>query len=362
MLHSLYIKNFRNLKDLKIRSLERVNLIIGKNSTGKSTILEALALYSSEGSIETLMEQLENRGEFDKENRDKIENNVMSFSSIFTDRKINFEDKEAISIGTIDGELLQLQVVKYKNEVEYIEGHGKITKNIILKKEKINTFDYEIGLEIRFNGASNLISMVNFSKNFHRNLQEKEKPQFQFINTKTIEKNNNSLLWDKITLTEKEEYVIDALKIIEPKIDRLAFVEGYKNERFPVVKLQGEKQVLPLKSMGDGINRILTIILALVNAEGGVLLIDEFENGLHHTVQEQLWKMIFLLAEALDIQVFATTHSEDCIRGFENVLNDYHVNANGKLIRLDKKGDKIVQVEFDKAELKVATDFGIEIR
>lgn len=362
MLNSLYIKNFRNLKDLKIKSLERVNLIIGKNNTGKSTILEALALYSSEGSVETLIEQLENRGEFDKDNSEKIEDNLKSFASFFTDRKISFDDKDSVCIGVFDIEPLQLQIVRYRNEIQNIEGHGKITKKIILKKEEINHYDYEIGLNIKSNGSSNLISMFNFSKHFYLNLQENQKTNFQFINTKTIEKNQNSLLWDKIILTEKEEFIINALRIIEPKIDRLAFVEGYKNERFPVVKLQGEKQVLPLKSMGDGINRILTIILALVNAEGGMLLIDEFENGLHHTVQEQLWKMIFLLAEALDIQVFATTHSEDCIRGFENVLNDYNIGTNGKLIRLDRKGDKIVQVEFDKAELKVATDFGIEIR
>ena len=69
-----------------------------------------------------------------------------------------------------------------------------------------------------------------------------------------------------------------------------------------------------------------------------------------------------LIAEELDIQVFATTHSEDCIRGFENVLNDYNIETGGKLIRLEKKRGQIRQVEFDKEELKVATDFGIEIR
>ena len=65
--------------------------------------------------------------------------------------------------------------------------------------------------------------------------------------------------------------------------------------------------------MGDGINRILTIILAMVNCENGYLLIDEFENGLHYSVQEKLWEIIFYLAKRLNIQVFATTHSNDTI-------------------------------------------------
>jgi AAA15 family ATPase/GTPase len=71
--------------------------------------------------------------------------------------------------------------------------------------------------------------------------------------------------------------------------------------------------------MGDGMNRILTIILALVNSDNGCLLIDEFENGLHYTVQENLWRIIFHLSKELNIQVFATTHSEDCIKGFQSV-------------------------------------------
>jgi AAA15 family ATPase/GTPase len=100
----------------------------------------------------------------------------------------------------------------------------------------------------------------------------------------------------------------------------------------------------------------------LVNADKGFLLIDEFENGLHYTVQEQLWNIIFSLSQKLDIQVFATTHSEDCIRSFENVLNrstDFH---DGKLVRLDNENGIIKQVEFNAKELQIATEQNIEIR
>ena len=83
-----------------------------------------------------------------------------------------------------------------------------------------------------------------------------------------------------------------------------------------MVRLDESNNPLPLRSMGDGINRILTIILAMVNCENGYLLIDEFENGLHYSVQEKLWEIIFYLAERLNIQVFATTHSNDAIEVF----------------------------------------------
>ena len=119
--------------------------------------------------------------------------------------------------------------------------------------------------------------------------------------------------------------------------------------------------MLPLQSMGDGINRILTVILALVNADNGCLLIDEFENGLHYSVQEKLWTIIFELSRKLNVQIFVTTHGEDCIRGFESVLNNSCI-SDGKLIRLDNENGIIKQVEFDAKELKIAADQDIEIR
>jgi AAA15 family ATPase/GTPase len=120
--------------------------------------------------------------------------------------------------------------------------------------------------------------------------------------------------------------------------------------------------VLPLQSMGDGINRILSIILALIHSEKGFLLIDEFENGLHHSVQEKLWEIIFELSNILDIQVFATTHSEDCIAGFESVLNMPEKGFDGRLIRLDLVDDKIQYVAYSKQEIGIAMENDIETR
>ena len=114
--------------------------------------------------------------------------------------------------------------------------------------------------------------------------------------------------------------------------------------------------------MGDGMNRILTIILALVNAGDSYLLIDEFENGLHHTVQEDLWKMIFQLAKELNVQVFATTHSDDCIHAFESVMNSEGNESEGQYFRLDNIGGQIIPTLYSPEELDTADDHQIEVR
>lgn len=92
------------------------------------------------------------------------------------------------------------------------------------------------------------------------------------------------------------------------------------------------------------------------------MLIDEFENGLHYTVQDRLWEIVFKLATDLNIQVFATTHSNDCIASFTRVLNREQHRDSGKYIRLDNIGGVIKEVSFTPEELDVANNQDIEIR
>ena len=89
-----------------------------------------------------------------------------------------------------------------------------------------------------------------------------------------------------------------------------------------VVRLSDSPERYPLKSMGDGLSRVLQMTLALVSAKDGILLVDEFENGLHWTVQPKLWQLVFRLAKRLNVQVFATTHSQDCVKAFSSVWQD----------------------------------------
>lgn len=375
MLSSLGIKNYRNLKYLNINSLKRVNLITGKNNTGKSTLLEAIAMYATKGDISFIHQLLEDRGESIKQRTKDVnsaEDNIKMLSSLFNNRKIGFDIIDAISIGNLNNDFLgentlskdsiSLRFVNYIEEIFTDEQGNKTTRKRIFRNGLRNPFDDYVGFEIITEYYSNIVTLeVDLSYRF-RNKWFTNVANIQFIRTQNIKNDNNGKLFDKIALTEKEKYVIEALKIIEPLTERIAFVEEAPGERSAVVKLSDSKQKFPLQNMGDGMNRILTVILALVNAENGYLLIDEFENGLHHSVQEKLWTIIFELSRKLNIQIFVTTHSNDCIKGFVSVLNDATNSTDGKLIRLDNKNGMIKQVEFDAKELKIATDRDIEIR
>ncbi|MDR2099341.1 MAG: AAA family ATPase [Campylobacteraceae bacterium] len=385
-LNSLNIQNYRNLKKLTISTLDRVNLITGKNNTGKSTILEAIAIYATNGSI--IDELLFERGEYSDHNEflqrrrrveneaenNTIENNIKTLSSLFTDRLIGFDQSNAILIGHIENTLfgekpsipksISLGFKKYTIELAKSDSGMPTSRKIVLQDDLQDDYgDSKVGFEIKTGNISYDFLKLDSERFFRSNFRvTNSNYNIQFIKTKNINKQKNGNLFDKIALTGKEKYIIDALKIIEPSTERIAFIESdFSDARKPVIKLSNSKYVLPLQSMGDGINRILTIILALVNADNGFLLIDEFENGLHYSVQKKLWKTIFELAKKLNVQVFATTHSSDCIDSFGAVLNDIN-DASGKLIRLENNNNGIECIEFNANELKIASERNIEIR
>lgn len=75
LLDSLEIRNFRGFQHLQIEKLGRVNLIVGKNNIGKSSLLDALDLYARRGTPSLIWQILRTRAEF-RENFPRTEENV----------------------------------------------------------------------------------------------------------------------------------------------------------------------------------------------------------------------------------------------------------------------------------------------
>ncbi|MBK8194356.1 MAG: ATP-binding protein [Lewinellaceae bacterium] len=123
-------------------------------------------------------------------------------------------------------------------------------------------------------------------------------------------------LWDKIVLTPLEDEVMEILReTVLPELVRLDV-----NKERTLVRIKGAENPLPLQTFGDGVRRMLLLAVALVSAKDKLLLIDEIEAGLHHSVMEVFWDKIFFYAQKWNIQVFVTTHSHDTVKTFTYVL------------------------------------------
>jgi AAA15 family ATPase/GTPase len=163
------------------------------------------------------------------------------------------------------------------------------------------------------------------------------------------------------------------MRIILPEFENIAFVQNdsprhpmRRDRRSAKVQLSNLPRPVPLNSLGDGMLRLLQLVLKIFPAKGGFLLIDEFENGLHYSVQEKVWALLFEMAQRLNIQVFATTHSWDCIESFTKVAVE-RKDVDGVLFRVGKsvktsdKG-KVIATVFSGNELATITQANMEVR
>jgi len=321
-----------------------------------------------------LNEILDDRGEKLRQKgsaKDKSEANYSTLSSLFTGRNSSFDPLSQIIIGPSKKDLfnqenlthgkLKIRFVRYFVELdESTQEAGVTRKKIIIENNQFERSDSKIGFEIRLDEKQVLLPLENdlIVRNIYPELFDKS--NVFFVKTKNFNPENNARLWDQIALTDKEHYIIEALQLIEPMVERITFIGDHGLSRNAVVKLRGTAGIVPLLSLGDGLNRIFSIILALVNAGNGYLLIDEFENGLHYSVQSKLWELILQLSGKLKIQVFATTHSTDCINGFQKAVRA--MNEGGQLIRFDNLEGTVSPVIYSVKELKSAISLSIETR
>jgi AAA15 family ATPase/GTPase len=342
MLKSLKIKNFRCFKEFELQQLGQVNLFVGHNNCGKTSILEAVHILKS----------LEPSPFLDAARRRekslrKIEKNTIDSISHFCFGHQFFRKTEICITGnTNDGEII-FRLFQEDKPVIDVSSTRYFGQNVVFSW---NTFDgiehylYESSLH-----PSNVIEMLD---ELH---YKQAKKQNAFIALNSSSSDNLINRFNEIVITPQEEILYEALRFIEPNIRRIAPME---NGSFMVAI---DNQRIPISSMGDGIWRMLEITLAMVNIPGGTLLIDEIDTGLHFSVMLDLWRLICRTAEKLDIQVFATTHSSDCWKSLAEVAQSNEFPETEITIHRIEKGKK-ASVVFNEQEMAIAAERDIEVR
>lgn len=392
-LRALDIANFRSLGALSLPELGRVNLLVGKNNCGKTTVLEALRVLASNASLATMLELAVEREDVGlNESRDRFTSKGL-VSSLFKDYSI--ETSEILIGERQSSHHLRMSQVHYLFVQEEEEDGVVRGRRQVLTAEETHRIasedpDAELrqALRVAFgNGESDLIRLdrVLSSGSLEASAERRDLlTPCAYVPARPNDVNDLAILWDQIALTEREQQVIEALKLIEPAIQGLTFVESdplidearrmlerrfhsvvsrRSARRIPLVKLQGSDLRVPLRSMGDGLHRVLDVVLSLVSIQNGLFLIDEFENGLHYSIHDKLWKLIYEIAAQRSVQVFVTTHSDDCVDAFARV--SVATDEVGVLYRIARpaSGDQEHFVKrYSEANLADARNAEVEVR
>ena len=357
----LTIRNFRGIKELTLPQLGRVNLLTGKNNTGKTSVLEALQLHAQNGSPSAIHKILLSREEFvefiETAGTPHLETSF-EISNLFRGFPTLLDDFKPVCVSAnVEVTVMKLNVKI--DWVQYEDSNARMTgeaTDVPISGEEVpelricteNTqANYRLDILSRFTPHRIVRPLV------------RERMPCQIVNPSSSRRTNGvGPLWDRVALTKRERDVVEALRLFDPNIEDFSMI-GQGTPK-AMVRVSNLDHPVPLSSFGDGMNRMLRIMLSLVNARGGILLVDEFENGLHYSVHPDAWRMVFKLAQNLDVQVFATTHSRDTISSFQEVAAE--TEDAGVLIRLNRRGDDIIPTVYSEGELAVADRHAIEVR
>ena len=347
---SMHIANFRAIENLKIDNFKQVNLITGRNNSGKSTVLEALFQISgmSNPQLPVTINNI----------RNLLVTTDDNFNSIF--HNLDFTQEPHIS-AILDGTRRDLSIKpKYASQHDRKIINDDKNKLIIDDTIAANSDESSAvkGLFLEFSDGKNnekFTSEISMSDNQIRiDSRYKERLLCSFHSPQLSMAMVPQRI-EKLIVNKQIDGIITSLREIDKTITDIRM--GSAGIIYTDIGLD---KLLPMNIMGDGIRRILSILAAVSDMQGGVLLIDEVENGLHYSSLEILWKALLKAAEVYHVQLFITTHSSECIKALSVIIE-----KNSDIFRLYRieRDENIHRVfEYPPDMISACVEDNIEMR
>ena len=352
MIRELKLSNYRSFEDYTLSNLARVNLLVGPNNSGKTTVLEAVELLVSGGDPRVVFGAASRRDEvnssYDRDSRTEYQ-----LSHHFFGHRAGLGSELCVSSDRASALApVSMAVGEPDDKSDLFGTQGELDQVLVIR---VGFGDRETAsVPIRTDGST----IFPWQRRpFRRNAAHLVPSQH--ISADSLSPRAMTGMWRNVVVNGKLKEVVRALRILEPNLTEVHFLPDRAHPSF-ALGLRGGSPV-PLGSYGDGMRRLLALAVSLAETAGGYLLIDEIDTGLHWTVMDSMWKLVIEAAVASSVQVFATTHSFDCIRGLAGQLRAHprlreHVTAQKIERRLPHS------VDFPAEDLVTADEFDIEFR
>jgi hypothetical protein len=375
MISSIRIEGYRGFEYFEMNDLGRINLLVGTNNSGKTSVLEAIYLLSSVGDPASLWEMLWRRGERlppmlsaagDRPpRRSPVE---LGVSHLFTGHEAQPGSSIRISArNQTPARTLEYAIAegspRDQAEIFGSDDEGVLTSRLVLEVKGNPRPAISMIPLTRAGGL--VMDAVDMSARRARQRTSEASPA-HFITTESLAGDELVAMWNKIALTPTEGLVLKALQFLDRDIERIA-AQATSGPYYPsqarggfIVRRKGWEQPVPIGSMGDGMWHMLAMAIAITQCKGGVLLVDEIDTGLHYSAMSRMWSLIYNAARDLDVQVFATTHSYDCVYSLAQICSNVAMQKSVTVQRIES--GKRQSIPYDEEEITVAASRDIEVR
>ncbi len=322
MLKSLALRGFRAFESYELAELATVNLLVGKNNCGKTSLLEAVELLVSSGHLSVFSEVARRRGEVvSYRPRYRVNASHLFFGH-------TCEPGVCFKLSSDDGRELSATILSL-DEVGEDADLWETRRNSARRRELDEDEETEpaFGLRIALGAEEEVVALPmaedgtilhDWRRPIVRNGLSLSPVRFLGLESSASERMGDA--WDRVLADGLENEIAEDIRLLVPEIDSIHFLTGRPGPGGILVGLRDGGRRMPIGSYGDGLRRLLALRLALVSATDGYLLIDEIDAGLHWTVIEDVWRLLVEVADRCNVQIFATTHSHDCVRGLGTLV------------------------------------------
>lgn len=347
MYSSITIEGFRCFPRFELHGLDRINLLVGANNSGKTALLEAIAFLVSKGAPQAIVDAAFRRGEVVHAEDGTPRADLRR---IFHGHAI---DAAVLLTGSTETSKEQLGLIaprKGTMRLSEIPRDRMDAPRFLMRQygnaaedpETVAAVDTHGGLWSLEHGSHAASSAV------------------RIIPTGSLTGDELVEMISPLLLTDRETLLLEALRIIDDEIEgfRIAPLpsgRGYHSRECIIVKLRSMNTPIPIGSLGDGVWRLFTLATAMASAAGGVVLVDDIDTGLHYSVMEAMWRQAAAVATRLDVQIFATTHSRDCYEALSAIED-----GSATIHRIER--GRVQSVVFDGAMVTAAAANDIEVR
>jgi len=343
MIQNIEINNFRGIHEAKVNDFGRINVFFGKNNCGKSSLLEALFLTTGI-SNPILPISINNLRGYSRTNYEDLATDFYNQNTSHPIRLKAFTDNESREV-----------------EITLIQSNSKKVdlNDLSMGSNTIADSFYGIKHEFSMNGSlyhSELIIPENNNQakvNIDQRYQESHIAEYIPSNYPLIDYSQHL---ERLFANKQETLVLKTLREIDPRVEGITLVGKQL-----MVDTGGDRRY-PINMMGDGMRKLVALLANLYVRKGGIILIDEIDNGFHFSAMPTLWKAIIDAAITNNIQIFATTHNLDSLKGLHQASKDmaFRELSLYKLIR--KSGDILSAVRYNVDQFAFTIEQELELR
>ena len=316
---NIKINNFRGIDHLEIDDFSRVNVFLGQNNSGKSSILEALFLLSgmSNPDLPLSLNKARTRNfrtaylqdtryqfyNLDLNNTPEFYADQFDGISRHLQMKLLYTDSDEMMLQSIDEPLILSDSVKMPNTIEML-------------------FDITSSSGTKFFRSSLFVNQSDVPSRQEPSKEYVEKNMAVLFSSDLLSSNLNNDLSELFKRKQK-----DALLNILSRFDnRINAIEILNNDVY--IGYSDVEEMLPLSMSGDGLRRFLNLVAGSANPTNTTILIDEIDNGLHYSAYKKLWEALFALTVSTDKQIFVTTHSKEALQKLNQMLAEHSEYQN----------------------------------